>query len=182
VLTRLAETEERLGDHAAAEAAFRQALALGVPDVYLQAAHADFLLDRGRAAEVMVLLQDAGRADVLLLRLALAARAASDPRAPRLAAELAARFEAARQRGDSTHEKEESRFLLALQGDVSRALVLAQHNWTVQREPADARVLLEAALAARHAAAAAPVLAWMAASRIESAALDALAARLRALP
>jgi hypothetical protein len=36
----------RLG--AAAEAAFREALALGLPDVYLQAAYADFLLDRGR--------------------------------------------------------------------------------------------------------------------------------------
>lgn len=180
-LTRLAETEERRGDFAAAEAAFRQALALGLPDVYLQAAYADFLLDRGRAAEVLTLLQDAGRADVLLLRLALAAHAVGDARAPRLAEELAARFDAARRRGDSTHEKEESRFLLALQGNTARALVLAQHNWAVQREPADARVLLEAALAARDAAAAAPVLAWMASSRIESVALQALAARLKAL-
>ena len=180
-LTRLAETEERRGAFAAAEAAFRQALALGVPDVYLQAAYADFLLDRGRAGEVLVLLQEAGRADVLLLRLALAARAAGDPRAPRLAEELAARFEAARRRGDSTHQKEESRFVLALQGDTARALVLAQQNWAVQREPADARVLLEAALAARDAGAAAPVLAWMASSRIESAALQTLVARLKAL-
>ncbi|MDO9072176.1 MAG: hypothetical protein Q7U73_02835 [Rubrivivax sp.] len=180
-LTRLAETEERRGAYAAAEAAFRQALALGLPDVYLQAAYADFLLDRGRAAEVLTLLQDAGRADLLLLRLALAARAAGDARAPRLAEELAARFEAARRRGDSTHEKEESRFLLSLQGDAARALELAQHNWAAQREPADARVLLEAALATRNAAAAAPVLAWMQASRIESVALKALAARLKAL-
>ncbi len=181
VLTRLAETEERRGAHAAAEAAFRQALSLGVPDVYLQAAYADFLLDRGRAADVLALLQGAERADVLLLRMALAAHAAGDARAPRLAEELAARFEAARRRGDGTHEKEESRFLLALRGDAARALELAQHNWSVQREPADARVLLEAALAARHAAAAAPVLSWMAASRIESVVLKALAARVRAL-
>ncbi|MBK6469958.1 MAG: hypothetical protein IPF94_04230 [Betaproteobacteria bacterium] len=180
VLTRLAETEERRGAHAAAEAAFRDALALGVPDVYLQAAYADFLLDRGRPSEVMALLQDAARADVLLLRLALSARLAGDARAPRLADELAARFAAARQRGDSTHEKEESRFLLALRGDTARALVLAQQNWAVQREPADARVLLEAALAARDPAAAAPVLAWMAASRIESVTLHAMAARLKA--
>ncbi|MBK6790170.1 MAG: hypothetical protein IPG77_21810, partial [Betaproteobacteria bacterium] len=44
----------------AAEAAFRDALALAVPDVYLQAAYADFLLDRGRPAEVLTLLQDRG--------------------------------------------------------------------------------------------------------------------------
>jgi tetratricopeptide (TPR) repeat protein len=78
-LTRLAEIEERRGDWAAAEAAFREAQALGRPDVYLLAAHADFLLDRGRAAEVLALLKDRGRADVLLLRLALAARCWATP-------------------------------------------------------------------------------------------------------
>ena len=57
-LTRLAETEERRGEFTAAEAAFREALAVGLPDVYLQAAYADFLLDRGRPAEVLALLLD----------------------------------------------------------------------------------------------------------------------------
>ena len=66
-LTRLAETEERRGAFPAAEAAFRDALALGLPDVYLQAAYADFLLDRGRPAEVLALLKGRGQADVLLL-------------------------------------------------------------------------------------------------------------------
>lgn len=180
-LTRLAETEERRGEFVAAEKAFREALALGVADVYLQAAYADFLLDRGRAAEVLVLLKDAGRADVLLLRLALAARATGDTRAPQLARALGERFDAARLRGNTSHRKEESRYVLALQGDSARALVLAQQNWAEQREPADARILLEAALAARQARAAQPVLDWMAASRIESVALQGLAARLKGL-
>ena len=180
-LTRLAETEERRGDFVAAEAAFRDALALGVPDVYVQAAYADFLLDRGRPAEVLTLLQDRGRADVLLLRLALAARATGDPRAAGFAQELQARFDAARRRGDTSHRKEESRFALALQGDVSRALVLARENWAEQREAADARILLEAALAARDAAAAAPVLQWLADSGFESVVLQSLATRVREL-
>jgi tetratricopeptide (TPR) repeat protein len=118
-LTQLAETEERRGEFAAAEAAFRDALALGLPDVYVQAAYADFLLDRGRPAEVLTLLQDRGRADVLLLRLALAAHATGDPRAGGFAQELQARFDAARRRGDTSHRKEESRFALALQGDAT---------------------------------------------------------------
>ena len=180
-LTRLAEIEERRGQWLAAEAAFRDAQALGRPDVYLLAAHADFLLDRGRAAEVLNLLQDRGRADVLLLRLALAARAVGDPSAARHAAELGARFDAARQRGDSSHRKEESRYRLALLGDTATALQRAQENWAEQREPADARILLEAALAARQGAAAQPVLQWMADSGIESVALRDLAARLGAL-
>ncbi len=181
-LTRLAETEERRGEHAAAEAAFRAGLATAVPDIYLQAAYADFLLDRGRAAEVLVLLKDAGRADVLLLRLAIAAKATGDARAPALAQELATRFEAAKLRGDTTHRKEESRAVLALQGDGPRALALARENWAVQREPADARILLEAAVATGDSAAAQPVLDWMKASGIESVALRGLAARLNAGP
>ena len=178
-LTRLAETEERRGDNPAAEAAFRAALALDVPDVYLLAAFADFLLDRGRAAEVLALLKDRGRADVLLLRLVLAAKAAGDASAGSLARALAARFDAARQRGDSSHQKEESRFALAIQGDAARALVLAKQNYAVQKEPADARILLEAALAARQPAAAQPVLDWLASSGVESVVLRALAGQLK---
>jgi hypothetical protein len=179
-LTRLAEIAERRGSIAPAERAFRDALALGVADVYLQAAYADFLLDNGRPGEVLTLLKDGTRADVLLLRLAIAARAAKDPRASGWASDLAARFAAARARGDRTHEKEESRFALELQGDASRALALAQSNYAVQREPADARILLEAAVAARQPDAATPVREWLAANRVESVILQSLAARLGA--
>jgi hypothetical protein len=184
VLTRLAETEERRGDWPAAEAAFRQALALGLSDVYLLAAYADFLLDRGRPAEVLALLKDRGRADVLLLRQALAARATGAADAAALARELAARFDAARLRGDTTHRKEESRFLLALgppgPANLAQALALASANFAEQREPADARILLEAAVAARDPAAAAPALKWRADAGIESPVLAALAEQLKA--
>jgi Tfp pilus assembly protein PilF len=181
-LTRLAEIEERRAEYAAAEAAFRQALALNVADVYLLSAYADFLLDRGRAADVLTLLKDRGRADVLLLRLALAAKAANDSRAAQWADELSARFDAARARGDRTHEKEESRFALALRADATRALKLAVANYELQREPADARVLLEAALAARSREAAAPALQWLDANKVESVVLRSLAERVKALP
>lgn len=181
-LTRLAEIEERRGDFSAAEAAFKEAEGLGLADVYLQAAHADFLLDRGRAADVLALLKDRGRADVLLLRLALAAQATQDGKATDYANELFARFDAARLRGDTSHRKEEARALLALRKDAARALPLARDNWAEQREPADARVLLEAALAARDKGAAAPVLKWLADHRVESVQLLSLAGRVGALP
>lgn len=177
-LTRLAEIAERRGDYAGAERAFREALALDVADVYLQAAYADFLLDRRRAAEVLTLLKDGARADVLLLRLALAAQATGDPRGAGWRRDLAARFAAARARGDTTHEKEEARFLLELQGDTARALALARNNYAVQREPADARILLEAATAARQPEAASPALDWLRTHRVQSVALRALAAKL----
>lgn len=178
-LTRLAETNDRRGQSAEAEAAYRQALALGLADVYLLAAYADFLLDRKRPAEVLDLLKDQARSDLLLLRLALAAKAVGDPRLAAWRNDLAARFEAARLRGDSTHQKEESRFVLGVLGQAEQALVLARQNYAEQREPADARILLEAAVAARQAAAAEPVLQWMASSRIESVALKTLARQLK---
>jgi hypothetical protein len=187
-LTRLAEIEELRGAEAAAEAAYRAALALGEPDVYLLSAYADFLLERGRAPEVLTLLaagprdlRDAVRADVLLLRLALAAKASGDTRGAGWTRDLAARFDAARNRGDTTHEKEESRFALALQGDAGRALALARSNFAVQREVADARALLEAALAARDAAAATPALQWMRRNGVQHPALRKLAAQVEAL-
>lgn len=178
-LTRLGEVEERRGRPVEAETAFRRALALGRSDVYLLAAYADFLLDRGRAADVLVLLNDQARSDLLLLRLALAAKATNDPRGATWRADLAARFEAARLRGDATHQKEESRFVLGVLGEAEPALVLARQNYAEQREPADARILLEAAVAARQPAAAEPALQWMASSRIESVALQSLARQLK---
>ncbi|MGS0755089.1 hypothetical protein ACVBEH_10475 [Roseateles sp. GG27B] len=181
VLTRLAETEERLGRPVQAEAAFRSALALGISDGYLQAAYADFLLDQQRPAEVLVLLKDKSRSDLLLLRLALAAKALNNSGLSAWQDELTARFDAARLRGDSLHQKEEARFALALLGQPARAVQLASQNYQLQREPADARILLEAALAAKQPAAAAPVLAWMASSGVESQALQALAAQMAPL-
>jgi hypothetical protein len=179
VLTRLAETEDRLGHYAEAEAAYVRAEALGVTDGYLLAAHADFLLDRGRPAEVLTLLRGKERSDLLLLRLAIAGKALKAPEAAGWSADLTARFDAARLRGDTVHQKEEARFALAVLGDAQRALPLASANFVVQLEPADARMLLEAALAAGQPAAAEPALKWLAASGIESQVLRTLAARLK---
>jgi len=178
-LTRLAEAEERRGDFPAAEAAYRRALGLQLTDGYLLAAYADFLLDRGRPAEVLTLLRGKTRSDLLLLRLALAAKALNDPALKGWQADLAARFEAAQLRGDTVHQKEESRFALGVQGQAARALVLAGQNFAVQREPADARILLEAALAAKQPAAAQPALQWLADSGHDGVLLNHLARQLK---
>lgn len=178
-LTRLAEIEERRGRFAEAEAAFREALALGLPDVYLLSAYADFLLDRGRATQVLALLKDKERSDLLLLRLAIAGKSTGAPQAAGWADALSARFDAARLRGDALHQKEEARFALSVLGQAKRALPLASANYTLQREPADARVLLEAAVAAREPAAAEPVLRWLAETGAESVVLRQLAAQLK---
>lgn len=63
-------------------------------------------------------------------------------------AALKARFDAAQLRGDTVHRREEARFALQLLDRPDQALKLALENWAVQKEPADARILLEAARAA----------------------------------
>ena len=109
---------------------------------------APFLLDRGRAAEVIDLLGGEQRADPLLLRLALAYRAQHRAEWVATVAALQARFDAARLRGDRVHLREEARFELELRDQPQRALPLAIQNWAVQKEPADALILLHSAAAA----------------------------------
>ena len=178
--TVLAELAEQRGDVRAAESHFRAALDLGRRDVYLLGAYADFLLDRNRAAEARALLRNEQRADSLLLRLALAERRLDDSAWQGHAEVLEARFAAARQRGDTTHVAAEARLRLDLRGQPREALELARRNWAQgQREPQDARLLLEAALAAGRPDAAREVLDWIARVKLEDDRLAELSRRLR---
>jgi predicted Zn-dependent protease len=127
----------------AAEGQFRKALELSPRDPYLLGAFADFLLDQRRAPEVVSLLQEHRRVDGLLLRFVEAQRAVREGSEVSALAELRGRLEAARERGDRVHLREEARFHLRLTGDLPRARQLAEENWEVQKEPADARLLDE---------------------------------------
>ena len=178
--TLLAEMATRRGEWALAEARYTKALAQQPRDSYLLGAYADFLLDRQRPQEVAKLLKEQQRIDALLLRYALALQALPSQQPAFLAAkaELAARFNAAMQRGDTVHQREQARFALFLQQDIPVALQLAQKNWAIQKEVPDMRILLEASLAARNYAAAQPVLAWIAANGVEDVALQRLVRQL----
>ncbi len=180
-LTRLAEMARRLGDPVLAEKHFRSALALGVTDNFLLAAFADFLLDENRPGEVVALLKDWVRSDTLLLRLAFAEKSLNMPTAARRIQALDDRFSEAALRGEQLHLQEEARFRLRLKGDPAGALRLATENWKSQREPRDAAILLESALAARDRAAAKPALDWLEKSGFEDAGVRRTAAGLRAL-
>jgi Tfp pilus assembly protein PilF len=179
VLTRLAEMQWRLGDPSNADRLFQQALALGVDDNFLLAAYADFLLERGRPKEVVEMLKAWRRSDTLLLRLALAEKTLGLRDAAADIQSLGERFAAAALRGERLHMAEEARYLLDLKGDARSALAVAAENWKAQREPRDAQIVLEAALAARDAAPAAAVLQWLEQSRFESPRLRALADQLK---
>ncbi|MGH6931603.1 MAG: hypothetical protein ACREEE_04135 [Dongiaceae bacterium] len=178
-LTVLAETAARLGDTAAADRHFRAALDLGQRDAYLLGAYADFLLDQGRPAEAKDLLAGETRADPLLLRLALAEQSGAGADFAGHVQALSDRFAASRQRGDKAHLREEARFMLHLRNDPRQALRLALENWQTQRETWDARIVLEAALAANDPAAASEIVAWLHQTKLEDPAIASLLRTIR---
>lgn len=179
-LITLAEMAERKGDVETAELHYRKAFDLEQRNGYLLGTYADFLLDHGRYDEVIKLLQNETRADGLLLRLTKAEQQLNLLEADSHKETLKARFAASRMRGDSSHQGDEARFMLHLLNKPDKALELAQKNWLVQREPRDARILLEAALASgKIKQEAQPTLEFLARSRLQDARLQALIDQLK---
>jgi hypothetical protein len=181
VLTRLAEMSLRLGNVKQAEEHFRAAYFEPVNDQFLLGAYSDFLLDQGRPDEVIPLLVDWFKSDILLLRLATAEKQLKAPKAAEHIEALKSRFDAAALRGDKLHQQEEARFNLYLIGNKEKALALARENWQLQREPRDARILLEAALAMKQPAAAQDALDWLKRSGHEDPIIRETARKLMAL-
>jgi tetratricopeptide (TPR) repeat protein len=184
--TLLAEIAARQGRYDLAREGFQTALKIDPTDRYVRAALCDVLLDQRRAEEVLALTADQTRDDNLLLRRALALQAlveapgAATPgsdmrRALReCIALLQERHAAARLRGDATHLREAARMTLELLHQPAASLALACANWAVQKEPADARILLQAALAAGDEETRRQLQAWLRASGLIDAQLNAL--------
>ena len=167
MLSYLADMATRLGDNQAAEKYFLDALGIDRDDRFTLAAYGDFLLDQKRPAEALALLRGQERIDGLLLRIALAQRALNDRHWLNSRDLLAARFEAARLRVEQVHQREEARFTLSLLDQPNAALALALANWSVQKEPADAWLVLAAAQAAGQRDAAKDVNALLVAGKLE---------------
>lgn len=155
-LSVLGETQWFSGDASAAAETLKQVLTLDAGDRYSRLLLAEVLTATGRASEVPALFTGRALTDAELLTFVESGQA---PKAA--AADLEGRIEASRRRGDGVHRREEARFALHVEKDAVTALDLAVKNFSVQREPADARVLLEAALAARDIKAAQPALDWL---------------------
>lgn len=174
-LTTLGEMAERRGRSELAEQQFNAALSLTPDDQYLLTAYADFLLAHKRADEVIRLTKPHVRADGLLLRYAIALHAQNPTSAANAVAQLRARYAASAARQDVAHKREEARFALALDGDATRALALAQTNWAVQKEPADLRILVACARRTNNSLALAQAREWLAKTRLEDRAPDGVA-------
>jgi len=149
----LADMAMRLGKTKAADRYFRQALAFQTEDYFVLAAYADFLLLSGNNKAVIQLLSDYLFVDALLLRYCIANQRPDRPESAvkndhnRRVIELESRYLAGEKRGNLGHLKDRALFLLKLKFDPVAALQLASLNWQTNKEPVDALVLLECALA-----------------------------------
>jgi tetratricopeptide (TPR) repeat protein len=174
----LAEHLARWGRRQRADEWFREALSLTPGDRSLLAARADFLLAENLPGGLRSLLASRTSDDLLLLRLALAAKAQHEPAAVYVNL-LKDHAQNARELGVSLHLREEAMLHLQLLNDPKTALPLAVENWQIQREAADARLLLTAAAAAGQPDAAQPVLEWMTQQNVTAPDLVKLAAALK---
>ena len=172
--TLLGELAERLNLVKEAEGWYQKAIHQGHRSVYLLATYADFLLDHDRTDEVIGLLQGETRADPLLLRLALAEQRSKHKDFNQHVGLIEDKMAASKARGDTAHQGDEARFTLHVLKDAEVALRLALNNWDVQKEPRDARILLETALAARQPGAALPVVKFIEQTRLQDARLEPL--------
>lgn len=173
LLTTVAQIEELAGRPAAADAAYRKALA-AERSGYDVLAYSDFLLAQKRPREASALLKNEPRSDAVLLRLAMADKTGAT--ASRDREELLARFDAAALRPGTValHAREQALFALDVQGDAARALALSRLNVQLQREPIDLLVMARAAAAANDDAARREVKALMQQIGLRDARVDAL--------
>lgn len=144
----LGEMAERLGNDKVAEHWLREGLQLAPQDLYMRSALADLLLKDGRAEETLTLLVGYESMEPMLLRIAIAHAELHDGAGSAANARLSAAFEVEQQRGDAVHRREQARFLLEIDRQPTAALLAAQDNWRVQREPDDLLILMRAAQAA----------------------------------
>src|SRR6202140_630081 len=168
----LGEMAERLGDDEAAEHWLGEGLQLAPEDFYMRAACADLLLRHRRAAETLQLLAGYESMEPMLLRIVIAQKLLGDGRGAQDRATLSGGFDVEEQRGEAVHRREQARFLLDVEQQPAAALVAAQENWRVQREPDDVLILLRSAQAAQRAEAAAPALLFLQQQGLEDVRLE----------
>ena len=165
----LGEMAERLGRDVEAEHWFIEGLRYAHEDLYIRAAYADLLLRQGRDSEALRLLSDYRSMEPMLLRVAIAEKHTGASQAAGTDALLSNAFTVEAQRGDAVHRREEARFLLDIEQQPAQALLAAEENWRVQREPDDVLILLRSAAAAHRPDRAAAVLEFLRQAQMEDA-------------
>ena len=103
---------------------------------------------------------NANLSDALLMQALLASRGLKAPDEPALAQQMAARLRSQALRQESLIERPKLIYQIAYGQDLPAGLALSIDNWQLQKEPPDALLFAQAALALSQARAAEPVVQW----------------------
>jgi hypothetical protein len=178
----LADISMRLGDDEKARQHYDQALSATDADAYTLLTFADFLLEQHEYGQVIALFERHPEYADLLLRAALASRVTKAANARQLSQRLREQYAAHQRRGDFVPTRDYARFLLDVEDKASAALDAALFNWNSQREPADALIVVRAAIAAGKPAAAAPIVTFVRERGLEDVRLARLLAQISPEP
>lgn len=148
----------------------------------IRLALAELLNAQGRPAAAKSVANVPNPSDALLVQSLLASRTLKDGDTARLAAQVAARFGSQDLRKESLIERPQMVYLIHYGHDVQAGLAMALANWRDQQEPADAVLLLQAALLTNQPKAGAGVIEWMRKTGYTEPALVALMQRIQAHP
>ena len=139
----------------------------------------ELLNQQGQFAMAKRYADAASPTDALLVQALLASRGLKDGDTQRLADLFENRMNNQALRGESLIERPTMVYLITYGRDVAQGLQLAADNWSTQNEPADAVLLVQAALKANQPKRAEPVLGWMKTTGYTDPVLKALAEELQ---
>lgn len=148
-LVSLAEMAEQLGKAEAFD--WWQAALERLPDdLYTRIGYASEAWHQGHLETVLQVTENSEDIDALqLLRWQALSRLARYQEASEVLASLGARLELAHARKDVLHARDQAAILLFALKQPEQALQRAQLNWAEQKEPADTRLLMQAAISAQ---------------------------------
>lgn len=127
---------------------------------------ADLLNQQGQfrqakaVATAQATLSNSNLTDALLMQALLASRGLKAPDEAALAQQMAARLQSQALRQESLIERPKLIYQIAYGQDLAAGLALSIENWQQQKEPPDAVLFAQAALARQQARAAEPVVQW----------------------
>jgi Tfp pilus assembly protein PilF len=172
----LADIANRLGRADAAKVHFGTAMGSPELDSYTLVSYADFLLEQRDYRGVLQLATTYRSRPELYLATAIASREANTPDRLQRAELVRQRYED-RRLANAAPTRDYARFLLDIEDDAPAALAAGLKNWQTQREPADALIVLRAAVAANRPDAAAPIRTFVERNRLEDRRLELLLQR-----